>query len=97
LTAAACAMPSGTTEDKDDIFIENLNTALFLLLGVLAVAASVILLGYSAVAAVYSQQLSTSLLTTPVFAILLLVVGLGSVHVFRKRRGLKRKKARSLF
>jgi len=89
-------MPSGTTEDKDDVFIENLNMALFLLLGVLAVAASVILLGYSAVVAVHSQQLSASLLTTPVFAVLLLVVGLGSVHIFRKR-SLKRKKAGSFF
>jgi len=90
-------MSPGTTEDKDDIFIENLNTALFLLLGALAVAASVILLGYSAVVAVYSQQLSTSLLSTPVFAVVLLVVGLGSVHVFRKRRSLRKKKARSFF
>jgi len=90
-------MSPGTTEDKDDIFIENLNTALFLLLGALAVAASIILLGYSAVVAVYSQQLSMSLLSTPVFAVVLLAVGLGSVHVFRKRRGLRKEKARSFF
>lgn len=90
-------MSPGTTEDKDDIFIENLNTALFLLLGALAVAASVILLGYSAVVAVYSQHLSTGLLTTPVFAVLLLGIGLGSVHVFRKRRNLRKKRTRSFF
>ena len=90
-------MSPGTTEDKDDIFIENLNTALFLLLGALAVAASVVLLGYSAIVAFYSQQPSTSLLTTSVYAVVLLAVGLGSVHIFRKRRSVRKKKARSFF
>jgi len=90
-------MPQGSMEDKDDIFIENLNSALFLLLGVLAVATSVILFCYSVIVAVYSQQFSMSLLTTPIFSVFLLVVGLGSVHFFRKRRKLRKKKTDSFF
>jgi len=90
-------MPQESKEDKDDIFIENLNSALFLLLGVLAVAASVILFGSSVVVALGSQQFSTSLLTTPIFAVLLLVVGLGSVHFFRKRRQLRKKRTNAFF
>ncbi|HKZ94471.1 MAG TPA: hypothetical protein VJ249_07830 [Candidatus Bathyarchaeia archaeon] len=90
-------MLRATAEDKDDVFIENLNTALFLLLGILAVAASVILLGYSAFIAVSGQQFSEGLLTTSGFASLLLVIGLGSVHLFRRRRQLRKKRADSIF
>jgi len=90
-------MPQGSKEDKDDVFIENLNSALFLLLGVLAVAASMILFGCSAVAALGSQQSSMSLLTTLIFAVLLLAVGLGSVHFFRRRRQLRKKKTSAFF
>jgi len=89
--------PQVSTEDKDDVFIENLNSALFLLLGVLAVAASVILLGCSAVVALGGQQFSIGFLTTPIFAVLLLAVGLGSVHFFRKRRQLRKKKTDAFF
>lgn len=84
-------MPSGA-EDKDDVFIENLNMALFLALGVLALAASVILFGYSTILAVYGQQF-LSFPTTFGFAALLLLIGLVSVQLFRKRRDTKRKKA----
>jgi len=90
-------MPSGTAEDRDDVFIEDLNTALFLALGILAMAASVILLGYSIVAAVYGQQLSSSFLATSVFASSLLFVSLGAVQIFRKRRRLRKQKEGSIF
>jgi len=86
-----------TVEDREDIFIENLCTALFLLLGTLAVLASVVLLAYSAIATVYSQQLEMSILTSSIFAAFLLVVGLGSLHLFRKRRRLRKEKTSSLF
>lgn len=81
------------TEDKDDVFVENLNMVLFLALGVLALAASVILFGYSTISAVYSQQLLASVPTTFGFAAVLLMIGLVSVLLFRKRREIKRKKA----
>ena len=90
-------MPQRSTEDKDDVFIENLNCALFLLLGVLAVASSVILFCSSVVVALGNQQFSASLLTTPIFAVLLLVIGLGAVHFFHKRRQLRKKKTDALF
>jgi len=90
-------MPQEPAEDKDDVFIENLSTALFLLLGSLAVSASVILLGYSAMSFVYSRQFSLSLLTTPVFAVSLLVIGLCSVYLFRKRRKARKEKTSRVF
>jgi membrane protein implicated in regulation of membrane protease activity len=81
-------MPS---EDKDDVFIENLNMVLFLALGVLALAASLILFGYSTILAVYSQQLLTTVPSTFAFAAVLLVIGLASVQLFRKRRETRKK------
>ena len=90
-------MRAGATEDKDDVFIENLNIALFLTLGVLAVAASVILLGYSTVVAFYGQSFTGDFLTTCVFSAVLLSIGVGSVKLFLKKREAKRKKAQALF
>ena len=87
----------GTVEDKDDVFIENLNTALFLLLGVLGVSASVILLGYSVVEAFLGLQFGVSLLTKPAFAVFLLVLGWCSLLLFRRRRRQRREKTGSLF
>jgi membrane protein DedA with SNARE-associated domain len=87
----------GTAEDKDDVFIENLNTALFLLLGVLGVFASVVLLGYSVVEAFAGQQLGMSLMHKPVFAVFLLVLGWCSLLLFRKRRRQRKEKTSSLF
>lgn len=87
----------GSAEDKDDVFIENLNTALFLLLGILAVAASVILFGYSVVIAVLSLGFSMSVITSTVFSAVLLIPGLGSLHLFRKRRRERKEKTGSLF
>ncbi len=90
-------MPRGTVEDKDDILIENLNTILFLFLGILSVFTSLILFVYSATVTVYSQQLSMNFLITSVFAALLFVIGLGSLNLFRKRRKLRKKKTAALF
>lgn len=85
-------------EDKDDAFIENLNMVLFLALGILALAASVILFGYSTLLAVYSQQFLTGFPTTTFgFAALLLLIGLASMQLFRKRRETKRRKAEAFF
>ncbi len=86
-----------TREDEDDAFVEKVNTTLLLLLGLLAAVASVVLFGYSAIAVVCNQQFSTSLLTMPVFAALLLVTGIGSVHLFRKRRQSRKEKADQFF
>ena len=90
-------MPLETAEDKDDVFIENLNTALFLLLGVLGVFASVVLLAYSVFEAFLAQQLGMSLLTKPAFAVFLLVLGWCSLLLFRKRRRQRKEKTSSLF
>lgn len=87
------ALPShaAASEDKDDVFIENLNMILFLALGVLALAASVILFGYSTISVIYGQQFLSSQ-TTFGFAALLLLIGAVSVQLFRKRRDTKKKK-----
>jgi len=87
----------GAVEDGEDVFIENVCTALFLLLGTLAVFASVVLLAYPVIASVYGQQLAMSVSTRSVFAAFLLVVGLGSLYLFRKRRRLRREKTSSFF
>jgi len=90
-------MTEGTVEDQDDVFVEKLNTAMFLLLGILAVFASGALLVYSAVTTFYGQQLAMSLLTKSIVAAFLFVVGLGSLHLFRRRRRLRKEKTRSFF
>lgn len=91
-------MPQGAeSEDKDDVFIENLNMALFLSLGISALAASVILFVYSTILAFHSQQLLTNFPTTFGVAVVLLLIGLGSVQLFRKRRETRRKKAEAFF
>lgn len=90
-------MSRSAVEDKDDVFIENLNTAMLLILGILALFASVAILGYSAIAVVYSQQLTASLLTTLALSTFLFSLGLGSLHLFRRRRESRREKTRSLF
>jgi len=86
-----------TVEDADDIFVENFNNALLLLLGILAVFASVALFARSAILAFYGQLLAISLLTNLIFGTFLLVIGLGSLHLFRKRRKLRREKTSSVF
>ena len=90
-------MPLDTAEDKDDVFIENLNSALLLLLGVLAVFASVAVSANSAIVFFQGQQLRTSLLTTLVFAVFLLVFGWVSLHLFRKRRRQRKEKTSAIF
>ena len=90
-------MPHGTKEDKDDIFIEDLNTALLLLFGILALVASVTLFGFLAISVVYSWQFSTTSPTTPALALLSLAIGLGAVHQFRKRRQIRKEKNDSFF
>jgi len=70
-------MLQGTREDEDDVFVDNLNTALFLFLGSLSVFASVILLVYSATAVVHSQQFLMSFFT---------YINLGSFLVLHRLR-----------
>ena len=90
-------MPQGTIEDKDDMFIEKLNTAFLLFIGILAVFASVILLVYSASVIFYTQQFPMNFSNTSIFAGLLFIIGLGSLHLFQKRRKLRKKKSEELF
>lgn len=90
-------MSLGTVEDKDDVFVENLNSAFLLILGVLGILASVVLFGYSVLAAFSGQQLAMGLLTTPAFAGFLLILGSISLHLFRKRRRQRREKIGSIF
>jgi len=90
-------MKKGSTEDKDDILIENLNTALFLFLGILSVSVSVIVLIHSASIAVYSQKLSMDFLNSSIFAAFLFAVGFGSLHIFRNRRESRKKKESAIF
>jgi len=90
-------MLQGTREDEDDVFVDNLNTALFLFLGSLSVFASVILLVYSATAVVHSQQFLMSFLHTSILAAFLFFIGLGALHLFRKRRTLRKRKKSAFF
>jgi ABC-type nickel/cobalt efflux system permease component RcnA len=90
-------MSREATEDRDDVFVEKLNTAFLLLVAFLTLFASVILLVYSATITFYSRQLPSSFLMTSVFAASLLIIGLGSFHLFRKRRKLRKDKTSSFF
>jgi hypothetical protein len=90
-------MPLATVEDKDDVFVENLNSAFLLLLGVLGVLASVVLFIYSGFVAFSGQPLAMGLLTTPAFAGFLLILGSVSLHLFRKRRRQRKEKIGSIF
>lgn len=90
-------MSLGTVEDKDDVFVENLNSAFFLILGVLGVFASVVLFGYSVLMAFSGQPLAMGLMTTPAFAGFLLILGSVSLHLFRKRRRQRKEKLGSIF
>jgi divalent metal cation (Fe/Co/Zn/Cd) transporter len=90
-------MSRQNAEDRDDVFVEKLNTAFLLLVALLTLFASVILLVYSATITIYSGQLPTNFLMTSVFAASLLIIGLGSFHLFRKRRKLRKDKTSKLF
>jgi hypothetical protein len=90
-------MPLATVEDKDDVFVENLNSAFLLLLGILGVLASVVLFIYSGFVAFSGQPLAMGLLTTPAFAGFLLILGSVSLHLFRKRRRQRKEKIGSIF
>ncbi len=87
----------GTVEDKDDVLIENLSTVLFLVLGGLALFASVLLSVNVVTMAVAGVQLLSGLLFMSIFAILSCVLGLSFVHLFRKRRRVRREKESSPF
>jgi len=84
-------------EDEDDVLIEDFNTVMFLLLGILSLFVSVVLLVSSATIAVYGQLLSMDFLYRSIFAVLFFVGGFGSLHIVRKRRESKRKKKAGLF
>ena len=90
-------MPLATVEDKDDVFVENLNSAFLLVLGILGVFASVVLFVYAGFVAFSGQLLAMGLLTTPAFAAFLLVLGSVSLHLFRKRRRERKEKSGSVF
>ena len=93
-------MPLATVEDKDDVFVENLNSAFLLLLGILGVLAvfgSVVLFVYSGFVAFSGQPLAMGLLATPAFAAFLLILGWVSLHLFRRRRRQRKEKLGSIF
>jgi len=90
-------MSKGSLEDENDVLAENFNTLIFLLLGILSVFLSAILLVHSATVAVYSQQLTMDFLYRSMFAALFFVIGLGSLHIFRKRRETRKQKKSALF
>jgi uncharacterized membrane protein YfcA len=85
------------TEDEHDAFIENINLALILSIGILSLSVSAMTLIQSATTAVLSQQLPTDSLEKLVFAALLLVIGYTALHVFQKRRESRRNKQSALF
>ena len=89
------AMPKDPIED--DILIENINSILLSLLGILSLSVSMILLAHSATVAVYSQQLPTDFPERSIFSVVLFVIGFGSLHVFRKRRESRKRKQSALF
>jgi len=86
-------MPPETKKDEEDIFVENINTALFLFLGGSSVFASAILLFHSATAVVYGQQSLMNFFSTLAFAAFLFFIGLVSLLLFLKRRKLRKTKS----
>jgi len=90
-------MPEESTEDKDDRLTENLNTLIFLFLGILSITVSVIIFVYTASVALYSQQLPMDLLNRSVFAAVFFVIGFGSFHIFRERRASRKRKNSAIF
>jgi len=91
------AMPKDPIEDEDDILIENFNSILLSLQGILSLSVSMILLIHSATVAVYSQQLPTDFPERSIFSAVLFVIGFGSLHLFRKRRESRKRKQSALF
>lgn len=96
LVAREVEMPKEPVEGTDDILLENFFTILFLLLGILAVFASLSLIAYSTTLTVSTRQLPADFLTTSIIVVLLFVGGFGSLHVFRRRRKLRKKKTSKL-
>jgi len=90
-------MPEESREDKDDILTENLNTVIFLFLGILSITVSVIIFVYTASVALYSQQLFMDFFNRSVVAAVFFVVGFGSFHIFRKRRESRKRKNSAIF
>jgi SNF family Na+-dependent transporter len=89
-------MPKEPVEDPDEALVDNILTLLFLLLGVLAAFTSVSVLAYSTAVTISTHELPADL-PTLIFTVLLFVAGLGSLHVFRRRRMLKKTKTSRLF
>jgi membrane protein YdbS with pleckstrin-like domain len=81
------------TRDEDDILSEKINTVLVLVIGIISLITVLYSVVYSVALVIHKQQSLMELLTTLVVSALLSVIGLGSLHLFRRRlRDAARKK-----
>ena len=79
--------------DEDDILSEKINTVLVLVIGIISLITVLYSVVYSVALVIHKQQSLMELLTTLVVSALLSVIGLGSLHLFRRRlRDAARKK-----
>ena len=81
------------TRDEDDILSEKINTVLVLVIGIISLITVLYSVVYSVALVIHKQQSLMELLTTLIVSALLSVIGLGSLHLFRRRlRDAARKK-----
>jgi len=83
-----------TIQDGNDTVGEGTITGLILVIGIISIVSSIAMVVGSVVQVVHKQQILMELFKTLIVAGLLLAIGLGSLHFFRKRlRALARKKS----
>ena len=79
--------------DEDDILSEKINTGLILAIGIISLITVLYSVVYSVALVIHKQQSLMVLLTTLIVSALLSVIGLGSLHLFKRRlRDAARKK-----
>ncbi len=74
-----------TIQNKDDTIGEGITTGLILVLGIISIINSIGVAVYSVVLVINKQLVLMELLRTLIVAGFLLAIGLGSLHIFRKR------------
>ncbi len=79
--------------DEDDLLSEKINTGLVLAVGIISLITVLYSVVYSVALVIHKHQSLMELLTTLIVSALLSVIGLASLHLFKRRlRDAARKK-----